>query len=211
MTQATVLETCRVVWWNGYVRGRFQAVVGDPPRVAAESSPIRRRGAVPDRTEEARAALDEVTRELLAAGWTEAESDGDEWYELAFARESTAVLPEPERLDVVRAPDDDTHDVVEALRDEIERTKAAAERERRARLELEAASRARPAAVTAVRPVAPPRSGPIAVAVYVLVVVAVAAAFAVASRSTYATIVAALTAAALCLGADSWRVARRRW
>lgn len=53
MTQATALDTCRVRWWSGYVKGRFQAYADTtPPELTGESRTIRWRP--PEPTAEAK-------------------------------------------------------------------------------------------------------------------------------------------------------------
>lgn len=211
MTQTTILDTCRVRWWSGYVKGRFQAYVDlDPPGLAGESRALRWRP--PEPTDEAKAALAELSERLVASGWTPTGSTGGEWFELVFTRPSERPMVEEPP-----AEGDLDSELMDQLRDEVRAARAEAARERRARLAAEAAAARSPAStsVPAVLAVAPAvaaqrrtRPSVALLTVYAAAVIAAAAAFLIGFHSIYAAVVVALTVGAVCLALDSWRVTR---
>ena len=148
MNAGLITETCRIAWWKGYVKGRFVAVLESEarqPEVVAESPSWRWPGsAPPEPTDEARRALDALTDELVASGWTLDESQPEVWYERVLTRPAialAAVTDEPDEAPVLRvAPAEEPREsqAVARLRselvlalDEVERAAAAEERGRR--------------------------------------------------------------------------------
>lgn len=185
-------------------------------RPSSRASRGRSAGARPSRPPRRKAALDELSTQLLPSGWTAAGREGDEWHELAFTRPSLRPVVDdlPSRDEEHDDPDDLGSELLEQLRDEVREARAEAARERRGRLAAEAeATRQAPklTAVPALAEAGPPRSprrlAPL-LALYATAVVAAAAGMYLGFHSVYATVVAALTVAAVALGVDSWRVAR---
>ena len=95
MNAGLITETCRIAWWKGYVKGRFVAVLESEarqPEMVAESPSWRWPGSSPpEPTDEARRALDALTDELVASGWTLDESLPEVWYERVLTRPATAL------------------------------------------------------------------------------------------------------------------------
>jgi hypothetical protein len=205
--QLTALHTCTIIWWQGYTRGRFQAVVDtDPPTLAAESPTIRHRGGPPEPTAGNTALVETLEQRLVDAGWTPADEGGDEWFERAFTRPyAEPAISEPE----IDAPSfaEAEPGLLDELRAELREARAAAERERRARVEAEAHV---PVAEPPTEPAAAARTvGAVAVAVYALAVGGAAVVFLVGFHAPYAAAVAALAVSAVCLGVDSRRAVQR--
>ena len=100
MNAGLITETCRIAWWKGYVKGRFVAVLESEarqPEVVAESPSWRWPGsAPPEPTDEARHALDALTDELVASGWTLDESQPEVWYERVLTRPAIALAAVPD-------------------------------------------------------------------------------------------------------------------
>lgn len=203
----TVVETCAITWWRGYVRGRFQAVVpGDPPVLVAESAPLPG-GDAPQDTPEARAAVDDLTGRLRDAGWEHLEDDDVPWHAPRFVR--SAEIPARPRAEREDVPDLEEQHLVAQLHAELQHARAAAQA-RQAPVEPERHLRpvVSPPPAVEERSLKSRGSGLRMLALWVVLVACVAAAAAAISHSGYATAVAALTAAAIGLGVDSWRVAR---
>jgi len=206
MTQA-MLETCSVTWWRGYVRGRFQAVSHDPPAVIAESQPLRGGAEGPDETPDAVAALERVTQQLVDEGWEASETSGDSWFERTFTRRPLA-LPDPPPLETPTLLRELDAGLVTLLHEELEDARETAARERRGRLEAERhlhAVEQQPLAEGARR--RRHSTAPV-LAAWAVAVLCAAALSAALTHSLYATAVVTLTAAAVALGVDSWRVSR---
>src|SRR3954452_18236059 len=93
MSETLITETCQIVWWKGYVKGRFVALLESevrPAEVVGESPPIRLRGSgAPEPTESAVQALDALTESLVDAGWTLREPRADAWFGLVLSRPAT--------------------------------------------------------------------------------------------------------------------------
>jgi hypothetical protein len=217
------VETCEIVWWSGYVKGRFQAYTSPASRapvLIAESPAIRWRSSdPPGPTETAVHALEELTSRLAEEGWVVAERTGNTWYGLLLTRPSSRSAPLPvihEREAFV----DDEEEVAEEdrlesallaeLQRELREAREEAERERRRRIEVESGLRlveAAPKAEPGSEPASPrPR---FVYPAYVVAVAVAAVIFLVGFGSPYASLVAALTTAAVALALDSWLVARR--
>ena len=225
MNTALITETCRIAWWKGYVKGRFVAVLESEarqPEVVAESPSWRWPGsAPPEPTAEARHALDAITDELVASGWTLEESPPEVWYERVLTRPATAlaaVPDEPDEAPVLRvAPVEEPRESQAVARLRSELMLALDEVERQQRLRSEAEERARrvatsPAAVAA-RAAAPPRPRRRRALWIVLELASVAAAAAIflfVLDSTYAAVVAGLTTGAVVLAFDSLFAVRSR-
>ena len=164
MNAGLITETCRIAWWKGYVKGRFVAVLESEarqPEVVAESPSWRWPGsAPPEPTDEARHALDALTDELVASGWTLDESQPEVWYERVLTRPATAlaaVPDEPDEAPVLRvAPAEERREsqAVARLRSELMLALDEVERQQRLRSEAEERARrvaTRPPAVAAPR------------------------------------------------------------
>jgi hypothetical protein len=84
------LDTCEIVWWSGYVKGRFQAYARSSsqlPRLIAESPAIRWRSvSPPGPTEAAVEALEMLTRRLADAGWVVVDRSGETWFGMVLSR-----------------------------------------------------------------------------------------------------------------------------
>lgn len=232
------LETCEIVWWRGYVKGRFLALTrtAEGERLIGESPALPWRSATPPGpTEAAVAALDALTAQLVAAGWEVEARDEETWPpELIFSRPradvgrtatdaapTANVKPVLTALEQPREPQAEPPldaALLEQLQMELAAARAAAGRERARRLEAEAESNAlRRADLVEAPPVeAPPRPAaePVSPGVlFVAYAIAVTAAFGVGLvgfESVYAAVVAALTTCAVSVAIDSWLVARRR-
>jgi hypothetical protein len=200
---AVGLDRCEIVWWSGYVKGRFQAYASSASRPAVligESPGFRSRSSGPPaRTDEAVAALTALTDRLEEAGWVDRHDDNGTWFGLVFRRPATDRTPSSARADAA---------VVVQLRRELEQARDVADRERQLRLEAESASRR--LAARAARNDVGPSSRAFVVVGYVLAIAYAAAIFLVGFHSLYAATVAALTAAAVSLGVDCWLITRRR-
>jgi hypothetical protein len=204
------VEKCEIVWWQGYVKGRFQAYA-ETGAFVAESPLVRWRGDAPDPTEEARAALDALTERLVAEGWTaDGAAEGGTWFALVFSRPVAIPVqsedPAEARPDVAEAPPQPA--AVARLRTELTNALDEVERQRRLRAaaEREAVAVAAAPAAAAPRELAPRR--PLGLLLGVPAVVAAAVLFFVVADSVYAALVAALTASAVCLGLDSFLAVR---
>jgi hypothetical protein len=88
------LDTCEIVWWSGYVKGRFQAYARSTshvPWLVAESPAIRWRSASPPGpTEAAVQALETLTRGLADAGWVVVDRSGKTWFGMVLSRHAGA-------------------------------------------------------------------------------------------------------------------------
>ncbi len=224
MNAGLITETCRIAWWKGYVKGRFVAVLESEarqPEVVAESPSWRWPGsAPPEPTDEARRALDALTDELVASGWTLDESQPEVWYERVLTRPAialAAVADEPDEAPVLRvAPAEEPRESQAVARLRSELVLALDEVERQQRLRSEAEERARriatsPPAVAGPSSTPPPRRRRALWIVLELVsVVAAAAVFLVVLDSTYAAVVAGLTTGAVVLALDSLFAVRSR-
>jgi hypothetical protein len=88
------LDTCEIVWWSGYVKGRFQAYARSTagvPRLVAESPAIRWRSSSPPGPIEAAVdALEVLTRALADAGWVVVDRSGETWFGMVLARADSA-------------------------------------------------------------------------------------------------------------------------
>jgi hypothetical protein len=224
MNAGLITETCRIAWWKGYVKGRFVAVLESEarqPEVVAESPSWRWPGsAPPEPTEEARRALDALTAELVASGWTLDESQPEVWYERVLTRPAialAAVADDPEEAPVLRvAPTEERRESQAVTRLRSELVLALDEVERQQRLRSEAEERARriatsPPAVAGPSSTPPPRRRrALWIVLEVVSVVVAAAAFLVVLDSTYAAVVAGLTTGAVVLALDSLFAVRPR-
>src|SRR3954469_14687943 len=225
MSETLITETCQIVWWKGYVKGRFVALVGSevaPAEVVGESPPIRWRGSgEPEPTESAVQALDALTESLVDAGWTLREPRADAWFGLVLSRPATAPVvaaaadyPRPPVAvrEVSAGPADAP--VVERLHLELVRALDEIEHTRRLRQEAgqQTEQQAEQQAIRAAAPSAPPRPLPpqssrgrrsVLTAVELASVVAASMVALLLFESAYAAAVAALTAGAVALGLDS--------
>jgi hypothetical protein len=216
------LERCEIVWWRGYVKGRFQAYAGAAPErdLIAESPAIRwRSSALPEPTEAAVAALDALTDRLSEAGWQAQEGQADPWFGLRLSRPATAEVEAPTRVRVATTPTrarsrpspereprlDDA--LLAELRAELEEARAAVRQERDRRIDAEA---------DVLRLEEPPRPRPTPrlsvwalLATYAIAVLAAAFVGLAGFESIYGAVVAALTTLAVVVAIDSWIVARR--
>jgi hypothetical protein len=224
---ALITETCRIAWWKGYVKGRFVAVLESEarqPEVVGESPSWRWPGSTPpEPTDEARHALDALTDKLVASGWTLEPGQPEVWYERVLTRPAIALAAVPDELDEPGAPDE-APDLRVVAAEEPRESQAVArlrselllaldEVERQQRLRNEAEDRARRAATRrdAVPPAAhaadwsarPGRRHALWIVLELASVVAVAAIFLLLLDSTYAAVVAGLTAGAVVLALDS--------
>jgi hypothetical protein len=217
------LESCQIVWWRGYVKGRFQAYAGAAPEreLIAESPAIRWRSSTPpEPTEAAVAALDALTNRLSEAGWQPQQGQVDPWFGLRLSRPAAANAEAPTHVHAGTTPTrarsrrspereprlDDA--LFAELRAEIEDARAAVrqERDRRFEAEAEALRLKEPPA----RPPTQPLSERALLAAYAIAVLAAALVGLVGFDSIYGAIVAALTTLAVVVAIDSWIVARRR-
>jgi hypothetical protein len=214
------VETCQIVWWCGYVTGRFQAVgasSSELPRLIAQSPQIRWRSSTPPGpTEAAVAALESLKNSLFDAGWTVAATDEESWFGLALARpisvdahaHEAAFEDTPEDRDSTaeRQLQIDSA-LIAQLRSELEKANRETEAQRRYRLEAEAKRVPLPRA-------APARHStnrrPLLLLAYAIAILGTAAISYLAFHSVYAVLVAALTAVALSVTVDSWRIARQQ-
>jgi hypothetical protein len=205
------------------VRGRFQAFAVAPSgvrRLIGESPQIHWRStSPPGPTQTAVEALEALTSRLAEAGWSVASRSEERWFGLVLSR------PVADGDGSLRSGDaEDDRDVAAGVRNEpqldsallaelhsaLHLARREAELERRRRIDAESrASRlvASPRPETTL-PDLPRR--PLLLAAYAIALAGVAAIFLIGFHSPYAATVAALTAAALALAADSWLVAHRR-
>jgi hypothetical protein len=228
MNAGLITETCRIAWWKGYVKGRFVAVLESEsrqPEVVGESPSWRWRGSsLPDPTDEARHALDALTGELVASGWTLDESQPEVWYERVLTRPATALAAVPDEWDeptevpdlrVAAAVEPRESQAVARLRSELVLALDEVERQQRLRSEAEERARrvaTRPAAVaaTAAATPRPRRRQALWILLELATVAAAAAIFLVVLDSTYAAVVAGLTTGAVVIALDSLFVVRSR-
>src|SRR4051794_281196 len=216
MSETLITETCQIVWWKGYVKGRFVALLESevrPAEVVGESPPIRWRGSgEPEPTESAVQALDALTERLVDAGWTLREPREDAWFGLVLSRPAAAPVvpdaaedPRPAVATGAVATSPDQAPVVERLHLELVRALDEIEHERQLRQEAEqqagrqaAQQAARVAAPSAPPPPLPPQSSrgrrPVLTAVELASVVAASVVALLLFDSAYAAAVAALTA-----------------
>ncbi len=207
------LERCEIVWWRGYVKGRFQAYGGSAPAgvLIAESPAIRWRSpAPPEPTEAALAALDTLKAELAEAGWQLEEGEAGPWFGLRLSRPVVSDLPVPVR----QAPTPQAETKLDVallaeLRAALDDARAAARRERDRRLDAEAEV-LRLKEPPPRRPATQPLSAWALRGAYAIAVAAAAAVGLLGFASVYGAVVAALTTLAVTLAIDSWIVARRR-
>ena len=222
-TSQQTLDTCDIVWWSGYVRGRFQAFAVSPSgvrRLIGESPQIHWRStSPPGPTQTAVEALEALTSELAEAGWSVASRGEEKWFGLVLSRPVAAgdgrtrsgnaeddrdgapsVRNEPQLDSALLA---ELHSALHLARRETE-----LERSRRIDAESRASRLVASPRPTTTLPDLPRR--PLLLAAYAIAVAGAAAIFLIGFHSLYAAIVAALTAAALSLAADSWLVAHRR-
>jgi hypothetical protein len=91
--------TCVISYWREYRKATFYARAFDNEGhelVVAESPQFRARGnGIPDRTEQAVAAYDDLVAQLTAEGW-EPIGRGDTWFGQTFRRRVTAAAEQPE-------------------------------------------------------------------------------------------------------------------
>jgi hypothetical protein len=204
-TSRRTLDTCEIVWWSGYVRGRTQI--------------HWRSTAPPGPTQIAVEALEALTSRLAEAGWSVASRNEERWFGLVLSRPVAAGDGRPRSADA-----EDDRDRAPGVRNEprldsallaelqsaLHLARRETELERGRRIDAESrASRlvASPRPETTL-PDLPRR--PLLLAAYAIAVAGAAAIFLIGFHSLYAAIVAALTAAAVSLAADSWLVAHRR-
>ncbi|HST16977.1 MAG TPA: hypothetical protein VLK36_04865 [Gaiellaceae bacterium] len=218
------LERCEIVWWRGYVKGRFLAYAASGPEPVGESPAIRwRSSSPPGPTEEAVAALDALTAQLSEAGWKVEERDGDPWFGLRLSRPAAAKAPvsvRPAPMPVpapVAAPtpepplDEGLLDeaLLVELRAELADARDAARRERDRRLDAEAEV-LRLKEPPPRRPATQPLSAWALLGAYAIVVAAATLVGLLGFESAYGAVVAGLTTLAVVVAVDSWIVARRR-
>ena len=216
-------ESCEIVWWRGYVTGRFQAYAGATPerKLIAESPTIRWRSSLPpEPTEAAVAALDALTDRLGEAGWQAQEGQADPWFGLRLSRPAAAEAEAPTQVHAATTPTpirnrpspepeprlDDA--LLAELRAQLDEARAAVRQERDRRIDAEA---------EALRLNEPPRPRPTKplsiwalLAAYTIAVLAAALVGLAGFESIYGAVVAALTTLAVVIAIDSWIVARRR-
>jgi hypothetical protein len=214
------VDTCEIVWWSGYVKGRFQAYTSrasEAPELIAESPAIRWRASdPPGPTEAAVQALEVLTSRLAEEGWVVAERSGDTWFGLLLTRPSSrpheVAADEHEAIVAEPVVEEDRLEsaLLAELRRELREARDETERERRLRLEAESGAlrlvEPLPVSVseqTSMRP-------RVVVVGYAVAIGIAAAIFLLGFQSLYASVVAALTTAAVSLALDSWLVARRR-
>jgi hypothetical protein len=224
---APALDTCEIVWWSGYVKGRFQAYTSPSslaPQLVDESPAIRWRSSVPPGpTDAAVEAFETLIGRLTEAGWVVTDRDADTWFAVVLARpaaEGTVLAPADQAVerDTDQEPEPAGEPrletaLLEQLRSDLIEARTETARERARRLEAESgALRLVDTEPVAGRPFAEPGSSraPLLLVAYVLAVVVAAAIFLVGFHSLYAAVVAALTTAALAVALDSWLVAHRR-
>jgi hypothetical protein len=223
MLAPPTLETCEVVWWRGYTKGRFQAYTSPSSQLIAESPEIRwRSSARPGPSEAVVKALDALTQQLIDAGWEVTSQREEAWFGLVLSRpvvaEHDGTLPERGRTlpplvasEPRRKSQGESH-LDAALLAQLQAQLADAclevEHERKRRSEAESRALRLVEPQRAVRP-NPPRK-PLLFGVYALAVITVAAISLIVYDSIYATVVAALTATAVTVAVDSWFLTRRR-
>jgi hypothetical protein len=216
-TTDQAVDVCEIVWWSGYVKGRFQAILNPAstsPRLVAQSAQMKWRSATPPgRTEDAVALFEDLKGRLTAAGWTVAGQSENAWYAVELTRPS---LEQPvarasngsghvDRAPAARA-DTREPELLAQLRSDLHTARQEAARERERRLQAESAALQ---VVVPPRPaVEPPRRSPLLVAAYATVVVAAVSLFLLGFHSVYAAVVAGLTVMALALATDSMLLAR---
>jgi hypothetical protein len=218
-------QTCEIVWWRGYVTGRFQAWTkpkSGPPQLVGESPSIRwRRSSPPGQGGAAVAALESLIERLTDQGWAVAARPAEAWYGhvLGAPPDDAGQLHAAEALfrELARAP------VLKRFGPELAESRSEPESEREPHVATEDQPRRveseplDPGAVApsprvspaAGKPASAPRRQAALFAIYALAVLGAAAVFLVGFHSGYAAAVAALTASALSLGVDSWLLARR--
>jgi len=217
------LESCEIVWWRGYVQGRFQAYAGVGPEseLIAESPAIRwRSSAPPERTEAAVAALVALTDRLSEDGWQAQAGQANPWFGLRLARPASAQAQAPTRIHAPTTPTpvrsgpspereprlDDA--LLVELRAQLDDARVAARQERDRRVEAEAE------ALRLKEPPRPRQAQPLSVwallAAYAIAVLAAALVGLAGFGSIYGAVVAAMTTLAVVVAIDSWIVARRR-
>jgi hypothetical protein len=152
---------------------------------------------------------------LVDAGWTVAATDEETWFGLALAHPVSADAPHEAAFEDTIEDRDSIAErqlhidsaLIAQLRSELEKANRETETQRRHRLEAEAAQRVRiPTAAPA------PRSTnrwPLLLLAYATGVLGAAAISYLAFHSVYAVLVAALTAVALAVTFDSWRIAHQ--
>jgi len=223
-TASPALESCEIVWWRGYVTGRFHAYAGAAAerKLIAESPSIRSRSsAPPERTEAAVAALDALIERLSEAGWQVEDDQPEPWFGLRLSRPSVAAEEKPTRVypaptplparALSRTPGELEPRLDDALLAELRAELAEArdvvrqERDRRLEAEVEVLRLKEP----------PPRRPPrplsfwVRLTAYAIVVLAAALVGLVGFESIYGAVVAALATLAIVIAIDSWVVARR--
>jgi hypothetical protein len=220
-TSRQTLDTCEIVWWSGYVRGRFQAFAVSPSgvnRLIGESPQIRWHStSPPGPTQTAVAALEALMSRLAEAGWIVASRSDERWFGLVLSRPVATVGPRSRDAEADRdhAPGVRTEPQLDSallaeLHSALKLARRETELERGRRIDAESrASRlvALPPTETTL-PHLPRRQ--LLLAAYAIAVAGAAAIFLFGFHSLYAAIVAALTTAAVSLAADSWLVAHRR-
>jgi hypothetical protein len=116
------LDTCEIVWWSGYVKGRFQAYVRSSsqlPRLVAESPAIRWRSvSPPGPTEAAVEALETLTRLLADAGWVVVDGSGETWFGMVLSRHADAASEAPAETE--HEPPVGAQPLLEPVRRELE-------------------------------------------------------------------------------------------
>ena len=205
------VETCAVVWWKGYVKGRFQAQLeSDPPVVVAESPLVRWRGdLLPDPNDTLVSALAELAGSLRAAGWNvegARMTRGTGWCSAGRQRHRRPARNRGRGRAALERELRESQ-AVTLLRSELGAARDAAERERQLRLEAEWQPRLGAERVPAV-PLPAAKRRPDRIVVESASVVVAAAFFLLGFGSLYAAAVAALTTAAVCLGFDSYLATR---
>jgi hypothetical protein len=216
------VETCQIVWWCGYITGRFQAVGADSselPRLIAQSRPIRWRSSTPPGpTESAVAALESLKARLFDAGWTVAATDEESWFGLALARPISigAYSFEAAFEDTIEDRDSTAERqlhidsaLIAQLRSELEKANRETEAQRRYRLEAEAEAAQRVRSPMAAPAPRSTNRWPLLLLAYPTAILGTAAISYLAFHSVYAVLVAALTSVALAVTVDSWFIARR--
>ena len=210
-----VLETCEIVWWKGYTRGRFQAYgesASRPRWLIGESPAFRwRSSSPPSATDTAVDAHTRLVRRLQDDGWEAAGQNDDGWFGVVMSRESYEITQTTH--EEFEAPIEPRRDreresaLLLQLHTELVDARSETERERNRRLAAEAA----PLRLVPTQP----RDGPAAsrsrlwLVGYAVAVVFSAAIFLIGFHSLYAAIVAALAVAAIALAVDSWLVVFR--
>lgn len=210
-----VLETCEIVWWKGYTRGRFQAYGESPARsrwLIGESPAFRwRSSSPPSATDDAVAAHAQLVRRLQEDRWEASGQSADAWFGVVMSRESYKLTEmAQEEVEPQFEPHSDREResaLLLQLHTELVDARTETERERNRRLAAEAAP---------LRLVPPePRDDRAAsrsrlwLVGYAIVVSFAAAIFLIGFHSVYAAVVAALTTSAIALAVDSWLVVFR--